>query len=41
VEYHATAGAEILEAMERAGYPLQADHGFLERQDFLIFAPKA
>jgi ubiquinone/menaquinone biosynthesis C-methylase UbiE len=31
---------EVLGAMEQAGYRLDADHTFLDRQSFLVFAPE-
>jgi ubiquinone/menaquinone biosynthesis C-methylase UbiE len=36
---HATPREEIVAALEAAGYRLSADHGFLERQSFLVFEP--
>jgi ubiquinone/menaquinone biosynthesis C-methylase UbiE len=36
---HATSAAEIAAALEAAGYRRVADHDFLERQSFQIFAP--
>ncbi len=36
---HSTEGADIVSEMESAGYRLERDHDFLERQSFLVFAP--
>jgi ubiquinone/menaquinone biosynthesis C-methylase UbiE len=36
---HTTAKEEITREMEAAGYALAADHDFLDRQHFLVFAP--
>ncbi|MBW2316643.1 MAG: class I SAM-dependent methyltransferase [Deltaproteobacteria bacterium] len=36
---HATPKAQIVAAIVAAGYRLEADHDFLERQSFLIFEP--
>ncbi|MAE93425.1 MAG: SAM-dependent methyltransferase [Deltaproteobacteria bacterium] len=37
---HATGEDSIRAAMEQAGYELEADHSFLARQSFLVFAPR-
>lgn len=37
---HYTEKAVMQREMEAAGYTLAADHDFLERQSFLVFAPK-
>jgi ubiquinone/menaquinone biosynthesis C-methylase UbiE len=37
---HHTVKASISDEMERAGYRLARDHDILDRQSFLIFAPK-
>ncbi len=36
---HYTEKADILSEMEQAGYRLVADHDFIDRQSFLVFAP--
>lgn len=37
---HETPKREIVEELTEAGYRTVADHGFLERQSFLVFAPE-
>jgi hypothetical protein len=37
---HYTPGEFIKREMEQAGYSLQREFDFLDRQSFLIFAPK-
>lgn len=37
---HSTEHSDIRSEMEQAGYALAHEHGFLERQHFLVFEPK-